>query len=79
MQLIWQCGRERDNKIMKFKISRFEAKLCNRDNWKMVSDVTALRMLQDKYGNITPIISEMLRGKEIKIAQGVLRIRKLKE
>ena len=49
------------------------------DNWKMVSDVTALRMLQDNYGKITPIISEMLQGKEIKTAQGILRIKKWKE
>ena len=79
MQLIWQRRQARDNKTMKFKISRFEAKLCNMDNWKMVSDVTALRMLQDNYRKITPIISEMLHGKEIKTAQGILRIRKLKE
>ena len=61
---------------MKFKISRFEAKCSNMDNWKMVSDVEALKMLQDNYGKVTPMINEMLRGKEIKIRQGALRIKK---
>ncbi|MBW2469439.1 MAG: hypothetical protein JRE62_09065 [Deltaproteobacteria bacterium] len=46
------------------------------DNWKMVSDVEALKMLQDNYGKVTPMISEMLCGKEIKIRQGALRIKK---
>jgi hypothetical protein len=33
-------------------------------------------MLQDNYGKVTPMLSEILRGKEIKIRQGVLRIKK---
>jgi hypothetical protein len=61
---------------MKFKISQFEAKCSDKDNWKMVSDVAALKMLQDNYGKVTPMLSEILRGKEIKIRQGVLRIKK---
>ena len=61
---------------MKFKISQFEAKCSDKDSWKMVSDVAALKMLQDNYGKVTPMLSEILLGKEIKIRQGVLRIKK---
>lgn len=64
---------------MKFKISRFEARCSNMHNWKAVSDVTALKMLQDNYGKVTPIITEMLHGKEIKIPEGILRIKKTSE
>ena len=46
------------------------------DNWKMVSDVTVLKILQDNYGKVTPIITEMLHGKEIKTPQGILRMKK---
>jgi hypothetical protein len=62
---------------MNFKILQYEIKQIEWDCWKMVSEATALELLQDNFSKITPIIAEMLQGKEIIIPKGILRIKKL--
>ena len=57
-------------------MSKFEVKEFDTDNWQWVSEVAALGMLQNNYEQITPKITEMLEGKEIKTPNGVLRIKK---
>ena len=61
---------------MESKMSKFEVKKFDTDNWQWVSEVAALGMLQNNYEQITPKITEMLDGKEIKTPDGVLRIKK---
>lgn len=57
-------------------MSKFEVKIFDIDNWQWVSEVTALNMLQKNFEHITPQITEMLEGKEIKTPDGILRIKK---
>ena len=61
---------------MDFKILQYEIKQIESDVWEIVSEARALDLLQDSFSNITPIIDEMLQGKEIIISKGFLRIRK---
>jgi hypothetical protein len=61
---------------MESKMSKFEVKNFDAANWQWVSEVAVLDMLQKNFEQITPKIIEMLDGKEIKTADGVLRIKK---
>jgi hypothetical protein len=61
---------------MNFKILQYEIKQIESDVWEIVSEARALELLQDSFSNITPIIGEMLQGKEIIISKGFLRVKK---
>ena len=63
---------------MNFKLSQFEVKPLYAKNWRYISEVAALELLQDKYHRITPILSQMLQGKEITTPDGIFSIRILK-
>jgi hypothetical protein len=61
---------------MESKMSKFEIKNFDLDNWQCVSESTALGILQKNFEKITPQITEMLEGKEIKTPDGILRVKK---
>lgn len=61
---------------MDLKILQYEIKQIDADVWEIVSEARALELLQDSFSNITPVIGEMLQGKEIIISKGFLRIKK---
>jgi hypothetical protein len=57
-------------------MSKFEVKNFDTDNWQWVSEAAALGILQKNFEWVTPKITEMLNGKEIKTPDGILRIKK---
>ena len=61
---------------MNFKVLQYEIKKNEGDGWIMISEVKALKSLEDSFLKITPIIAEMLQGKEIIMPEGILRIKK---
>jgi len=61
---------------MQFKISKYEIKPKDSDNWQQITEVAVLKILQQRYGHVTPILVEMLQGKEITTPIGVVRIQK---
>jgi hypothetical protein len=61
---------------MESKMSKFEVKDFDMDNWQWVSEVAALGILQKNFEQITPKITEMMNGKEIKTPDCILRIKK---
>jgi hypothetical protein len=61
---------------MKLKMAKYEVKHLDNDNWRWVSEVTVLELLQKNFACITPIITEMLNGKEITTPDGIFRIKK---
>ena len=61
------------------KFLQYEFKQIDVNAWKMIPEALALELLHDSYSKITPIIAEMLQGKEITIPKGILRIKKLME
>jgi len=63
---------------MNFKLTQFEVKRLDAKNWRYISEVAALELLQDKYHLITPILSQMLQGQEITTPDGIFNIRILK-
>jgi hypothetical protein len=64
---------------MNYQFSQFEVKQLDTKIWRYVTEVTALQVLQRNFSRITPIISQMLEGKEITTPDGkvCIRIKKL--
>jgi DNA mismatch repair protein MutH len=60
---------------MQFKISQYEFKDSNSDDWQEVSEMIALGKLADVYDRLTPLLSEMLQGKEIITPEGIFRMK----
>ncbi len=61
---------------MQFKISQYEVKPKDSDNWQHITEVAVLKILQKRFGHVTPILVEMLQGKEINTPIGIVRIQK---
>jgi hypothetical protein len=57
----------------------YELKYSEEKYWDTVSENAALKELLDNFERITPIISEMLHGKEINTQRGIFRIRNYRE
>jgi hypothetical protein len=60
---------------MQFKISQYEFKDYNSDDWQEVSEIIVLAKLAELYDRLTPLLSEMLEGKEIITAEGIFRMK----
>ncbi len=60
---------------MHFKLSQYEFKDSNRDDWQEVSETIVLGKLVDVFGRLTPLLSEMLQGKEIITPEGIFRMK----
>jgi hypothetical protein len=61
---------------MKLKMAKYEVKHLDNGNWRWVSEATVLEILQKNFAYITPIITEMLNGKEITTPDDIFRIKK---
>jgi hypothetical protein len=53
----------------------YELKYAEDNEWNTVSEKAALEDLLDNFERITPIIREMLHGKEINTQRGIFRIK----
>ena len=62
---------------MRFKISKFEVRSKDTDNWQQVTEVTVLRILQKNFSQVSPSLAKLLQGKEISTPDGIVRIQKL--
>jgi len=53
----------------------YELKFPENNEWNTISEKAALENLFDSFERITPIIREMLHGKEISTQRGIFRIK----
>ena len=60
---------------MNYQLSQFEVKQLDTKIWQYVSEVAALQVLQKNFSRISPIIRQMLEGKEITTPDGKVSIR----
>jgi hypothetical protein len=60
---------------MQFKLSQYGFKDSNSDDWQEISEISVLKKLADVYDRLTPLLSEMLQGKEIITAGGIFRMK----
>ena len=63
----------------KMRLSEFEIKQIDAENWQVVSEKRVLRKIVEKFDTVTPVLLEMFQGKEITIADGTLRIKNWKD
>lgn len=57
----------------------YELKDSEDKDWNTISEHAALKELLDNFGQITPIIRDMLDGKEIHTQSGIFRIKNYQE
>ena len=60
---------------MRFKIPQFEVKHFDRGDWEEISEIAVLEKLVDRFDRITPVLTEMLQGKEIITPDGIFRMK----
>ena len=58
-----------------YKMPRYEAKYFPKNHWEEISDIEMMDGLYKIYNKITPVIKEMIQGKEIQIADAVYRLK----
>jgi hypothetical protein len=58
-------------------MSQFEVKYSHQEDWNDVSETAFLQSLLDNFNHITPVISEMLQGKEIVTSIAIFRIKRI--
>ena len=60
---------------MEFEMTQYEVKYLYKEEWEDISEGTVLINLLDSFNPITPILSEMVRGKEIVTSQAIYRMK----
>jgi hypothetical protein len=56
-------------------MSQFQVKYLDEDDWQEVSETFVLEKLVGVFDRITPLLSEMIRGKEIITPEGFFRMK----
>jgi hypothetical protein len=60
---------------MEIALTEFEVRYFGEDHWQKVSEINVLKQLADKFGKVSPIVTEMLKGKEIVTSNAIYRIK----
>jgi len=63
---------------MEIALTEFEVRYFGKDHWEKVSEINVLKQLSDKFGKVSPIVTEMLQGKEIVTPDAIYRIKNWK-
>ena len=61
---------------MHFEISQYEFKISNSDAWQRVPEKLVLEKLVDVFDPLTPLLAEMIQGKEVTTPEGIFRMKK---
>jgi len=57
-------------------MSQFQVKYLDEDDWQEVSETFVLEKLVDNFDRLTPLLSELVQGKEIITPEGIFRMKK---
>ena len=60
---------------MQFKIAQYEVKYLGENQWKEISEKTCMEFLVDSFDPLTPIISDILNGQEIRTPYAIYRLK----
>jgi len=58
-----------------YKLPCYEAKYFNKNYWEEITDIELMDELYKIYNKITPVIKDMIHGKEVKTADAVYRLK----
>jgi hypothetical protein len=61
---------------MQFEISHYEFKVSNSDDWQRIPEKLVLEKLVDVFDPLTPLLAEMIQGKEVTTPEGIFRMKK---
>ena len=56
-------------------MTKFEVKYSNTAQWEIVSEKTVMQRLLDTFSLVTPVISEMMKGKYAYTPHGIYRMK----
>ena len=62
---------------MKFKMLHYEVRYFDKTEWEKISEVEVLESLQDAFVRITPVLRDMIQGKQVKTPDAIYRIKGL--
>ena len=54
---------------------QFQVKYFDEADWKEISELDVLDKLMDEFGRVTPVLIQILQGKEIQTPDGIFRIK----
>ena len=60
---------------MEIKMTEFEVKYLNNTHWETVSEKIVMERLVDTFSLVTPVISEMIKGKYAYTPHGIYRMK----
>jgi hypothetical protein len=58
-------------------MSQFQVKFPNEEDWNEISESKVLEKLVNEFDRITPVIIQMVRGKEIITTEGIFRMKEI--
>ena len=61
--------------VAMYKLPCYEAKYFHKNYWEEITDIELMDELYKIYNKITPVIKEMIHGKEVKTADAVYRLK----
>jgi len=61
---------------MQFEISHYEFKVSNSGDWQGIPEKLVLEKLVDFFDPLTPLLAEMIQGKEVTTPEGIFRMKK---
>lgn len=60
---------------MQIEMPQYEVRNSNEDRWEEISEKTFLETLADVFDPVTPILDDILHGKEIITPYGIYRLK----
>ena len=60
---------------MLFSMPSYEVKYHDKNDWERISETNVLGKLQDAFDQVTPVIQELIEGKQVPTATAVFRIK----
>ena len=60
---------------MEIKMTQFEVKYSNHEHWETISEKIVMERLLDTFSLVTPVISEMMKGKYAHTSHGIYRMK----
>ncbi len=60
---------------MIFTMQQYECKYYGKEKWEEVSEKDLLRDLSEFYGMVTPLIKQIIKGKQVRTAKAVYRLK----
>ncbi len=60
---------------MKFTVPRYEIGYRGENHWVDISELDLIQKLYDSYDRVTPLIRQILKGKEVKTREAVIRLK----